>query len=176
MTSLGWAALAFAVATVVLMVLQWGRPYYSNAAKPNIPLPPGLAVQFARSVDDVEAVLGEAPSPDREVMRLKLYLDFAFIPAYVGLLVTLGRLCMAREGWSRTIGIAGAIFAVSAGMSDFRENLATLAILDVSIKTTTEGMVRSIWMAAIAKWILLSVSIVLVAINIARRRFSKPNL
>ena len=51
---------------------------------------PVVALEVARNVNEVDSILGEAPSPDREAMRIKQYVDFGFIACYVSLYVALG--------------------------------------------------------------------------------------
>ena len=46
-----------------------------HASARHCAIPPWRS-QVARSVGEVDAILGEAPSPDREAMRIKQYIDF----------------------------------------------------------------------------------------------------
>src|SRR5580765_664951 len=84
------------VAAFVLLVL--GRPAFTNASKPRFG-DPMLALQFARDVQDVDWILGDAPSPDREVMRVKQYVDFGFIATYTGLFLALAARAIRKGGW-----------------------------------------------------------------------------
>ena len=71
---------------MVFLVVLAGRPSFTNASLPVRGVAdPVVALQMARSAGDVEAVLGDAPSPDREVMRVKQYVDFGLIAGYFGL-------------------------------------------------------------------------------------------
>lgn len=167
------AVWAFAVLCLVIIILMAGKPSFTNASRP--PRGTGSAVleiQFPRSVGDVDLILGEAPSPDREVMRLKLYLDFAFIAAYVGLFVSLGML-VARgpSAWARIAGAAGALCGAAAGVFDVLENRATLAILDVPLLSTTTAMMNAIRRASTAKWTLAAIAILVLSLGgITRHR------
>src|SRR5436190_18425671 len=107
--------LLFAMLTVAMFVLLLGRPSFTNASKPRFG-DPMLALQFARDVQDVDWILGDAPSPDREVMRVKQYADFAFIASYVGLALALAALAGRKVGWRRVAGIAGGICGLAAGV------------------------------------------------------------
>lgn len=167
------AAWGFGVLSLAMFVLLQGRPFFSNASKPPSGLNSQLAIQFARSVDDAELILGEAPSPDREVMRVKLYLDYAYIAVYTGLFVTLGALAARAGGWGKVAGIAGAVCGVAAGAFDIAENRAIFAILDVSVKATSQPMIDSVFRAAIAKWILAAIAVVLLLSHYLHSRFSK---
>src|SRR5678816_299688 len=87
-----------AMLTVASFFLLWGRPSFTNASKPRFG-DPMLALQFARDVQDIDWILGDAPSPDREVMRVKQYADFAFIACYASLCAALGAAAARKRGW-----------------------------------------------------------------------------
>src|SRR6185295_12728237 len=87
-----------AMLTVAAFVLLMGRPSFTNASKPRFGNPM-LALQFVRDVQDVDWILGDAPSPDREVMRVKQYVDFAFITCYAALCAALGAAATRKKGW-----------------------------------------------------------------------------
>ena len=77
---------ALAVLCLVIAALVVGKPSFSNASLPVRGIDdPVIAIQSARSIVDVDYVLGNAPSPDREVMRIKQRLGFAFIGAYTAI-------------------------------------------------------------------------------------------
>src|SRR5216110_1545253 len=105
--------LLFAMLTVATFVLLMGRPSFTNASKPRFG-DPIVALQFARDVQDIDWILGEAPSPDREVMRVKQYADFAFNACYASLCAALGAAAARKRGWRRAAGIATAVCGVSA--------------------------------------------------------------
>src|SRR5438105_14808380 len=88
-----------AMLTVAAFILLLGRPSFTNASKPRFG-DPMLALQFARDVQDVDWILGDAPSPDREVMRVEQYEDFGFIACYAALCAALGA-AAARNGGGR---------------------------------------------------------------------------
>src|SRR3984893_1797774 len=107
--SLQQLTLLLAMLTVASMVLLLGRPSFTNASRPPRFSDPMLALQFARDVQDVDWILGDAPSPDREVMRVKQYVDFGFITCYTGLFLGLGALVIRTGGWRQVTGIAAGI-------------------------------------------------------------------
>jgi len=163
---LGWPGI-LAVLCAAMIALQMGKPHYTNASVPQRAFgDPNLSIQFARGIDDIDAVLGDAPSPDREVLRIKLYFDFAFIASYVALFLTLSLpLARARggadwaRGWPQILGIAAAVCGMSAGAFDVLENLAQFRILDVPLRQTTPAMINAIRSAAAAKWWLATVTL-----------------
>src|SRR5262249_38560975 len=89
---------------------------------------------FARDVDDVGLIVGEAPSPDREVMRIKLYIDFAFIAAYSSLFVVLGLLAArGPAAWHKVAGMAATMLGPAAGLFDILENRAILVVVGYAV-------------------------------------------
>jgi len=72
-------AILLGMMTVASFILLLSRPSFTNASKPPRFGDPMLALQFARDVQDIDWILGDAPSPDREVMRVKQIVDFGFI-------------------------------------------------------------------------------------------------
>src|SRR5258708_25627818 len=71
---------------LVIAAVMAGKPSFTNASQPVRGITdPGIALQTARNVEEVDDILSDAPSADREVMRLKQYIDFAFIATYAAL-------------------------------------------------------------------------------------------
>jgi hypothetical protein len=154
--------------TLAAFALLMGRPSFTNASKPPRFGGAMLALQFARDVQDVDWILGDAPSPDREVMRVKQYADFGLIASYSGLALALGFLAVRKGGWRQVTGIAGGICGVAAGVFDVLENRAILNILDVPLRATTPAMLQAIRGPSIAKWMLLGVTILLLSCSLIR--------
>ncbi len=146
-------ALIAALASAACLAILAGPPYFSTASVPQRwTFDPGLEVQTVIDAEDLRLTLGDAPSQDRETMRLKVKIDFAFIAAYGILLVALGLLVARSGGWRRFVGAAAALCAVATGVFDVLENLAILDMLDVTISTTTETMLEAIRQPSSAKW------------------------
>ncbi len=98
---------ALAVLNLAMIALISGRPSFSNASRPVRGISnPILAMEVVRNVAEVDAILGDAPSPDREVMRIKQYADFGFIGGYAGLFVLMG---IFLTGQGRAIAILAAV-------------------------------------------------------------------
>jgi hypothetical protein len=154
-------AWALAALTLAMLVLLQGRPSFTNASKPPRFGDPQLALQFVRSVEEVDWILGDAPSPDREVMRIKQHIDYGFIPSYTALLLTCSVLVFRAGGWRQTAGIAAGICAIATAIFDVLENRAILRLLDVPLRSTTPAMIHAIRSASTAKWILAAVTIIL---------------
>ncbi len=140
---------ALALASIALTITLNGKPDFTSASRPPRGMrDPALAIQLARNVREVDAILSEAPSPDREAMRIKQYVDFAFIACYAGLFIALGRLFGSR------LALAGAAFGIAAAMADVIEDIGILRILDVSLARTTQPMIDAIRGASYVKWTL----------------------
>jgi hypothetical protein len=154
-------AWALAMLTVAMFVLLQGRPSFTNASRPPRFGDSQLALQFVRSVEEVDWILGDAPSPDREVMRIKQHIDFGFIACYTALLLTCSALVFRAGGWRQAAGIAAGICAIATGVFDVMENRAILNLLDVPLRSTTPAMINAIRSASTAKWTLAAVTIVL---------------
>jgi hypothetical protein len=163
-------AAILALLSLGTFVLMLGRPSFTNASQPPRLGSAVLALQFVRDANDVDLILGEAPSPDREVMRIKTYIDFALIAFYVPLLVILGVLVARRSGWKRIAGAAASIGGVATGAFDILENRAILEILDAPLRSTTAAMLHAIRGAAMAKWALAGATILLLSTYFIRRR------
>jgi hypothetical protein len=143
------------------MLALMGQPYFTNASRPiydvNDPL---LAVQMVRNVNDVDAVLSDAPSPDREVLRIKVRADFALIAAYTAVFASMG-LTMRRRS---RLGWAVIVLGVAAAGCDVAENIATLRLIDLDLAGTTQAMIDGLRGWATYKWSLLSLAMVVLAL------------
>jgi hypothetical protein len=166
--SLQRAAVLLAMLTVAAFMLLLGRPSFTNSSRPPRFGDPMLALQFARDVQDVDWILGDAPSPDREVMRLKQYVDFGFITCYTGLFLVLAALVIRQGGWRLVTGIAAGICGLATGVFDVLENRAILNLLDVPLRATTPAMIQAIRGPSTAKWILAGVTVVLLSASFIR--------
>jgi hypothetical protein len=131
---------------------------------------PVIALQMARNTDEVEAILGDAPSADREVMRVKQYVDFALIAGYVSLALLIGG-ALKRSG-RRWIALLLSLLAIAAASLDVQVNLAILHVVDLNLNQLTAAVLASLRFTSIAKWIALIAAMALVAtIGLARCRW-----
>lgn len=152
------------------MVLA-GRPSFTNASLPVRGIAdPVVALQTARNAAEVEAILGDAPSPDREVMRIKQYVDFALIAGYLALALTIAA-ALARTRRRRLALVIGGV-AVLAALADVLENLATLRVVNLPLGQLTPTMLDALRFTSVTKWILLAAASTLLAtITVARRQW-----
>jgi hypothetical protein len=150
---------ALAILCLVLVILLRGKPYFTNASHPPRGIPDSeVAIQVARSPGEIDDILGNAPSPDREAMRFKQYIDFAFIAAYTALFLTLALMLMREGGWGRLAGAAAMVCAVATGVFNVLQDVAILGILDIPLDALPSAAINAIRSAAAAKWALAAVT------------------
>jgi len=149
------AAGFLALLCVAVLVLMEARPSFTNASRPQNGISdPVLSLQMAHNLDQVDAVLGDSPSPDREVMRAKQYEDFAFIACYAALYLALSILLARKYPWARPIAVIAAVAGVGAAALDVRENFAILRVVDSTLAATTPSMIDAIHHTSLIKWAL----------------------
>jgi len=138
---------------IAMLALMFSPPHFTSASKPQHGIPdPVLALQMAHDLADVDAVLGEAPSTDREVMRTKQYEDFGFIAGYACLYLALSWLLARNYPRARAVAIVAATAGVAAAVLDVMENFAILRIVDVNLAATTQAMIDAIHYPSMFKW------------------------
>jgi hypothetical protein len=138
---------------VAAIVVLNGNPQFTNASQPARGIAsPVVALEVARNVEEVDAVVGDAPSPDREAMHIKQYIDFVFIAAYGSLYVALARMFRSR------LAIAAMLCGLAAAFFDVIENLAILRVVDIPLRQTTQAMIDAIRYPSLVKWTLAFVA------------------
>jgi len=143
---------------VVFLVVLAGRPSFTNASLPVRGVAdPVVALQMARTADDVEVVLGEAPSADREVMRVKQDVDCGVIAGYLGLGLVIGAWLGRGRGWLLT-GLT-----IVAALLDVRENLQTLRVVNLGLSQVNSAMLDGLRLTSMTKWTVLAAAITLLA-------------
>jgi hypothetical protein len=146
---------------LVILALLAGKPSFTNASQaPRGIRDPMIALQMARDAGEVDAILGESPGPDREAMRLKQYIDFAFIASYVALFGAMGAALTRRSRWGWVVAVSG----LAMGVPDALENLAILRLLPVDLSNTTQAMIDAIRQASVIKWSCASATMVVLAL------------
>ena len=163
---IAWALAAWCL---VFLVVLAGKPSFTNASLPVRGVAdPVVALQMARDAADVEAIMGDAPSADREVMRVKQYVDFALIAGYLALALMIAA-ALVRTRHRRLALVIGGI-AVLAALADVLENLGTLRVVNLTLGQLTPVTLDALRLASITKWnLLLSASALLATITVARR-------
>jgi hypothetical protein len=164
---IAWALAAWCI---VFLVVLAGRPSFTNASLPVRGIAdPVVALQMARNADEVEAIMGEAPSADREVMRVKQYVDFPLIAGYLALaLLIAGALVRTRH---RSLALVMGGVAVLAALADILENLGTLRVVNLTLGQLTPVTLDALHLASITKWnLLLTANTLLATITVTRRQ------
>ena len=150
---------------VALSVFAW-KPVFTNASRSIQGIgDPALAIQVVRNVDEVDAVLADSPSPDREVMRIKQYVDFGLIVGYVGLTSVIA-LAVGRRSRFAAFGLIASI--VIAGFFDARENLTILRLVNIPLTEVTPGILQSVGRNSLVKWVFMAVSAGLLGVMLLR--------
>jgi hypothetical protein len=164
-------ARALAAWCLVFLIVLAGRPSFTNASiAVRGVTDPVIALQMARTSDEVEAILGEAPSADREVMRVKQYIDFALIAGYFTLALLIAA-ALTRSGRRWSAALLSLLTIVAASL-DVRENLFTLRIVNLNLNQLTPAMLASLRFTSTAKWIALTTAMSLIAtVSVERRRW-----
>lgn len=158
-----------AVLNLAMIALISGQPFFTNASHAVRGITnPVLAMEVARNVEEVDLVLSDAPSPDREAMRIKQYADFGFIVAYAALYIAMARMFGSR------LALAAATVGVIAAIFDVIENFAILRILDVDLAHTTRGLIDAIRYPSLIKWAWSSIALGL--FGLLMMRTPKPGL
>jgi hypothetical protein len=131
------------------------------------PLSDGLALELARSVEEIGARVGDE-GDQRRVKQLKwLDLDAFFVPAYWALFVALGVVLAFRQrewswdAWPVWIGAAAVLAATVAAIADVSENGRLRTVLETPLAATTVELVRSIRSASLVKWGASAVTVAL---------------
>lgn len=168
---------ALAVLSLAMAALLLGRPWFTNASRPARGIGNAvIALEFARSVGEVDLILSDAPSPDREVMRFKQYLGFGFIFACAALFLVLAWMLLRQGGWGWAAGPAAMICAVATAAFGVLENRAILRLLDVSLYRTTPQLINAIRSASAAKWNMSALTLALLSTFFVRRAGWGPRL
>ncbi len=153
------AALCLAAVAVIS-----GPPYFSSASRSVRGITnPVLAMEVVQNVAEVDAILSDAPSPDREAMRLKQYADFGFIACYAALFVLMAMLLGGMAWLAAALGLL-------AAACDVAENLATLRLIDLPLSQTTQARIDGIRDPALMKWALASLALGMFAALLLRQK------
>jgi hypothetical protein len=131
---------------------------------------PGLAIEFA-SLSEVGDILGTreaGDSPMRKQIRQGLYGDYCFIAMYWLLFVGMSTLLAGRShAWAVWAGVLAAVCATSAAIFDVVENLSIAALLDAA--EIRAELVRNVASAGFGKWLLVSLSTLILSLVFLRR-------
>jgi hypothetical protein len=164
-------ARAVAAWCLVFLVVLAGRPSFTNASLAVRGVAdPVVALQMARNADEVETIMGDAPSADREVMRVKQYVDFALIAGYLALALIIAATLVGTP--HRRLALVMGGVAALAALADVLENLGTLRVVNLTLGQLTPVTLDALHLASIIKWnLLLTANTLLATITVARREW-----
>ena len=168
-----WAGY-LAILNLAMIAILLGRPSFSNGSRPVRGISsPVLAMEVARNIAEVDAILSDSPSADREAMRIKQYADFGFICTYASLYVVMSLLLMPQ---GRAIAIFAAALGVLAAIFDVIENLGILRVVNTDLAHTTQAMIDAVRYPSLIKWALASLALGLLAILFLRLKRAGPRI
>lgn len=111
-----------------------------------------VALEFARTVPDVKAIIGDMGDPNRDVMHRQLNRDFVFIGVYLVLYLLLAvALSRTRSVPPLLIVITVAAAVCTAGF-DVLENVRALKVMNLPLASLDGAQVAGILDAAVIKW------------------------
>lgn len=134
-----------------------------RGAKPPRGLPgPVLAIEMAKTMEEVRAIAGAPGGPDSTQMESQVRMDFLFIPAYTAEFLLCALLLSRRttfrgrsfRGAARIMGWTAAALSVLGAVFDLRENAGILRALRV-MGGADDALARAISNAATIKWACL---------------------
>ena len=167
--AIGALACVMSVLGVVVMVVGAMSPKLET----NLPRglkSPTLAIEFAQP-GEVDGILGErkgGDSPMRIKLRRALYGDYFFIAIYWLLFAGMSALLVQRgPSWAVWGGVVAAVCATSGAIFDVVENLSIAALLDAAV--VQPEMVRNVASAGFGKWLLVSLSTLILSLVFLRR-------
>jgi hypothetical protein len=153
-----------ALLCIAILALMAGQPYFTNASKPPRGISsPIIALEMVRSVQEVDYILSNVPSPDREVMRIKQYIGFALTGSLTALFLILGWMLMQQGGVGRMGGPAAMVCALGAAAFDVLQKLAILRLVDVGLLETSQSMLNAIRSASMGAWTLTAFTLALLS-------------
>jgi Trk-type K+ transport system membrane component len=122
------------------------------------------ALEFARTPDDVKAIVGDLGNPNRDVMRRQLNRDFIFIALYLVLYLLLAVALSRATSFAPLLTVITVVAAVCAAGFDVLENLRTLRVLNLPLASLNGAQVAGILDAAVIKWTFVFVTSALLSL------------
>lgn len=158
------------LALLALSVAVWmgvGARSFSCVQQPC--LPNGFrghvaALEFARTVPEVEAIVGDKGSPNRDVMRRQLNRDFIFIILYLVLYLLLAVALFRATSFAPLLTVITVVAAFCTAGFDVLENVRALRVLDLPLASLDGPQVAGILDASLIKWTFSFVTIALLSL------------
>lgn len=160
-----------ALVLIVALFMQFGRPRFIEVDGQGGKLPGGfgghmLAMEFVRSADDLEAIVGAPGHPNRTTMRRKIEIDNVWIGCYALLFVLVSILLGAQHFPSAVyLAVVAALCGFTAAGFDIIENRAIFRALGLAESAATSEALPLIREAALLKWAFVFISMAILAIS-----------
>lgn len=127
-----------------------------------------VALEFARTVPDVKAIVGDLGNPNRAVMRRELNRDFIFIAFYLVLYLLLAAALARTASTPPLLTVITVVAAVCTAGFDVLENVRALKVLSIPLADLDGATVAGILDAAVLKWTFSFVTIALLSLAFQR--------
>jgi hypothetical protein len=164
-TSVPAVAIGGVAVLIIGVVMRLAEHGLRQRALPRGFSSPVVAMQMARSMQEVGQIVGDPDHEARFRMRTLQYVDFLFVCAYWLESVMIGGLLWQYGSpLTKPLGAAAILCATLTAFFDFRENLAILRVLSTSATQKQDRLVRAVNAAAVRKWYLFSITTVLLSI------------
>ena len=166
--AIGFAA---SLVLVVALYMQYARPHFTWVGEAKEKLPGGfgghvLAMEFVRTGDDVDKIVGPPGHTNRATMRRKIEIDFVWIGCYALLFILVSILLGTRLFPSSVyLALIAAACGLFAAGFDVVENRGMLYALELTKDPATAEAFRGIREAALLKWTLSFVAMGLLAVT-----------
>ncbi len=162
---------------VLLVVIGLWMEFRPPRVKAVSPLPNGftqpvLAMELAKTVADVEQIVGQqGNSVDQlKALRCNTKRDFALILTYMSLFLAMSMVLAQREfAWAPWLAVAAGGCALAAAVADVIENLRILRVLDLPLTSMSDSMVYGIRQVSLLRWGLIFATMLLLAPTFAFR-------
>lgn len=164
--------LAVSVGGLVVLTIGAYMKRVENRLRPrNIPRgfsSPVVAMQMARSMREVELIIGEPGHDARLRMRRLQLVDCLFACAYWLEFITIGYL-MWQRGFplAKPLGAIAMLSGTLTALFDVRKNLAILKILPMPAVPEYDRLVQAVNAAATRKWWFFSITMILIVFAFA---------
>lgn len=157
-------------ALLVLALAVWmgvnGQSFVCVQPQPCLPGGFGghvLALEFARTTADIQAIAGDVGHPNRKVMRRQLYIDFGFIASYLVLYLLLAALLERTTRDLPLLTVLAIVGALCTAGFDVLENVRALKVLATPPSNLDDATVANILDASVIKWTFSFVTIALLS-------------
>jgi hypothetical protein len=154
----GLERIALGLAAILLVVFSAlaGKPHFTNSSRPLHGIESSwVALQSMHDTRDVDAILYDVPSPDREVLRLKSRLELVFAAVASAMLLAVMVSLVSRRGRSVRLSLSLFLVLLIGWLASEVVLLwQFLKLADTPLSATTPELLESIRFSVVARWVL----------------------